>query len=885
MARFELIPQAIEVLPNNRQAFRARALPPPPMWTSLTSGLVQADFSLRLSLSGAALVEGSGAHHLMSGVGAIEWAMDNLSIPSSTGVLQWTVFHTATTPWEYRVLIKVSTIEIRDQAGTLITTINRTVAAGDRFKIEISNGFRLYINNVLQHSLTTFASAITYPARYTARLTLPVVGVSGLLPTIPAPLLSGNWQLRPVVEFTAPTHGSLSSAGPSLAAEFFNGSVPGQYELIGKIDPGVDIWMEDSVPTGASQSTGGGDAWTFVSTNPVPQTGALCHKSSNIAGQHFHAFDGASATLQVNPGDILYCWVFPDTTNPTSEIMFQWKASDATAFEHRAYWGANSVAFGTDGTPSRRFMGALPPAGQWTRLEVPASLVDLEGRVLIGKAFILFDGVCSFDQAGKIPNLQNATALITIPPLQIVGEIERTVQPGAQTRILTNYDRALISLISWSALSGGGSFTQGEFTAPEAPGLNLVRATASVGNQVADVALNVPAVITPEIIAVAPGDQIDFNTNMLAMPVFLGAGAKAEGTGAIIPALPAGIQPGDILLLPVESANEAVATPTDWGAVADSPQGTGTGGGTTATRLTALWKRATAIESAPTIADPGDHAIGQILAFRGCIATGNPWDVTSGDTGGSSTAVSIPGDTTTVPNTLVVVAVAHQTDTLTPQVSAFTNADLANLTEITDIATDQGNGGGFAVATGQKAAAGPYGATAATLANASVQGRMSIALKPAVPVWSASIGSIDSSSGIWTAPSLAGQTALISVTNGTYTVTAEIAVLELFPFNKLATPWEVDYRKRVLISEADDSTRTSRIKSPAKRSFEINLTDCGEADLSTVRDFWDRHHPGVRFIWEDPEEEIRLVLWTDSDLRWRHNENGGIDFAFRVKEA
>jgi len=46
-------------------------------------------------------------------------------------------------------------------------------------------------------------------------------------------------------------------------------------------------------------------------------------------------------------------------------------------------------------------MGPLPPTGQWVRLEVPAALVGLENRVLSGMAFTLFDGLATWDTAGK----------------------------------------------------------------------------------------------------------------------------------------------------------------------------------------------------------------------------------------------------------------------------------------------------------------------------------------------------------------------------------------------------------------------------------------------------------------------------------------------------
>jgi hypothetical protein len=85
--------------------------------------------------------------------------------------------------------------------------------------------------------------------------------------------------------------------------------------------------------------------------------------------------------------------------NEPREVMLQWNDG---SWEHRAYWGENLVAFGLDGTGSRRSMGALPPAGRWLRLEVPAALVGLEGRVVHGMAFTLWDGRATWGRAGLI---------------------------------------------------------------------------------------------------------------------------------------------------------------------------------------------------------------------------------------------------------------------------------------------------------------------------------------------------------------------------------------------------------------------------------------------------------------------------------------------------
>ena len=158
------------------------------------------------------------------------------------------------------------------------------------------------------------------------------------------------------------------------------------------------VWVEDSVPGGATAASDGGDAWNWSSSNPPPYAGALAHQSALAGGEHQHYFYNATATLPVAVGDTLFAYVYLDPANPPSTVMLQW--NDGT-WEHRAYWGANLIGWGTDGTVSRRYMGALPAAGQWVRLAVPAALVGLEGSTLNGMAFTLYGGRATWDRAGK----------------------------------------------------------------------------------------------------------------------------------------------------------------------------------------------------------------------------------------------------------------------------------------------------------------------------------------------------------------------------------------------------------------------------------------------------------------------------------------------------
>jgi hypothetical protein len=162
---------------------------------------------------------------------------------------------------------------------------------------------------------------------------------------------------------------------------------------------GTTVWVEDAVPAGATLASDGGDAWNWISANPAPYSGSVAHRSTVAAGEHQHYFYNAMATLPVVAvGDTLFAYVYLDPANPPSEVMLQW--NDGT-WEHRAYWGANLISWGTDGTVSRRSMGALPAAGQWVQLSVPAAQVGLEGRTLNGMAYTLYGGRATWDYAGK----------------------------------------------------------------------------------------------------------------------------------------------------------------------------------------------------------------------------------------------------------------------------------------------------------------------------------------------------------------------------------------------------------------------------------------------------------------------------------------------------
>jgi len=207
--------------------------------------------------------------------------------------------------------------------------------------------------------------------------------------------------------------------------------------------PKAVVWVDDAVPAGGVPGGDGGDAWTWVSTNPTPIAGSLAHKSNLGTNTHQHFFSYTTSTLSVRTGDTLFAYVYLDPANVPRQVMLQWNDG---SWEHRAYWGDNIMTFGTEGTASRKYVGPLPPAGRWTRLEVPAKRVGLQGRTLKGMAFTLYGGRAAWDYAGKfrqvLPQAQMAETGLTL---------SWESEPGVSYRVLCKNS---MSDTGWIEMSG-----------------------------------------------------------------------------------------------------------------------------------------------------------------------------------------------------------------------------------------------------------------------------------------------------------------------------------------------------------------------------------------------------------------------------------------------
>lgn len=207
----------------------------------------------------------------------------------------------------------------------------------------------------------------------------------------------------------------------------------------------------------------------------------------------------------------------------------------------------------------------------------------------------------------------------------------------------------------------------------------------------------------------------------MALPYVVAVGTVASGTGSITPALPVGWAQNDILILAVETANQAFTTwpPTGWTEVSNPPTGFGSAGLAGGLRLLVAYKRAGASESAPVLGDSGNHQVARITAVRGVVTAGNPWVATATSNYTTATSsVTWPSLTSTTNDSLYVYVLGGDRDAAsTADVSSLNNAS-GNTTGVTSQLQNwvtAGAGGGIFLGTGDVLLAGISGTTTATL--------------------------------------------------------------------------------------------------------------------------------------------------------------------------
>jgi lysophospholipase L1-like esterase len=201
-----------------------------------------------------------------------------------------------------------------------------------------------------------------------------------------------------------------------------------EIQALAGVRPGLagtdEVWLEDEPPAAAIPESNGGDHWDWTSNAPPALSGSLAHLSSlnsGLHGHHFYFNDTRRGWLTAT-GMVLVAYVRTDPVHPPRMILVQWRDA-APTWDHRAFWGEALWPYGPDSFPACHYSGPLPEAGVWTRLEVPARWVGLEGQRITGVGVSLFDGAAAWDHFGAaVPAQEEVWLGEGLPPGAAIDE-------------------------------------------------------------------------------------------------------------------------------------------------------------------------------------------------------------------------------------------------------------------------------------------------------------------------------------------------------------------------------------------------------------------------------------------------------------------------------
>jgi len=219
-----------------------------------------------------------------------------------------------------------------------------------------------------------------------------------------------------------------------------------------------------------------------------------------------------------------------------------------------------------------------------------------------------------------------------------------------------------------------------------------------------------------------------------AAPAYIAVGTAATGTGTGSVAWPARHQKGDLGILVIEtSGGDSTISSSGWSHVAGSP--VTDIADATGSKLQVLYKFAAIDQEAnATFADPGDHFVGRIYTFRGTRQDIAPGRASATDTKIiASGTVTWPAITTLSPNSLVLCIASRPDDVSSTTIfGAFTNANLTSVAEAAEAGTVSGDGGGFVLNYGTRAALGSIGTSTGSTTVSLTNAVITLALEPSL---------------------------------------------------------------------------------------------------------------------------------------------------------
>ncbi len=259
--------------------------------------------------------------------------------------------------------------------------------------------------------------------------------------------------------------------------------------------------------------SGIGQAVFEITANEIPPTGGFF--GANIQDNDSSVFiafllNGTTGTLQfLNETGVIFSMAYTPTPGDTITLEASgsvWRGylngvektsyAPASGIDYPCFWTASmNPTF-----PATPKIQAPILLGEWTGITDAAWVTPPHGSLAVssGSSNEYFNATLPGKYILKArfggTDTQKAEAEITIPPLMLAMPDALNVSAGTNIELLTNYDQAQTTLVTWTALDGG-TLNGNRWTAPAVPGFYRLRASA--GTQRVMTVVTVPIYIRP----------------------------------------------------------------------------------------------------------------------------------------------------------------------------------------------------------------------------------------------------------------------------------------------------------------------------------------------------------------------------------------------------
>jgi hypothetical protein len=215
--------------------------------------------------------------------------------------------------------------------------------------------------------------------------------------TKPVLKLDSPKQRKKLAEFDAEIAAQQKQLTEKTAALAY--ADPAKAEPLPPVEETENVLLDDDFPPGAKvQSTPGPIEWaTCDEGSPVLSGRRSLKRTAKEIGQDY--YESGTPSIEIPPGAEFFASVWIDPKDPPKTIMLQFHKGN---WKHRAVWGDyDAIQFGAANTTERVNMGALPDAGKWVRLIVPAEKIGLKaGDQIAGFSLTQFGGTVHWDSVG-----------------------------------------------------------------------------------------------------------------------------------------------------------------------------------------------------------------------------------------------------------------------------------------------------------------------------------------------------------------------------------------------------------------------------------------------------------------------------------------------------